>query len=65
MVSAFVEGLEFLFSAWDEFAILPAHLVVPRANEWAVTRCLRYTRLPAQRTARMRRARKLKYRWYR
>ncbi|KVG33850.1 hypothetical protein WJ30_07195 [Burkholderia diffusa] len=65
VVSAFVEAVNLLLSEWEQLAIAPTHLFIPRRSEWAVTRTLQYRRRPAQRTASMRRARKLKYRWYR
>lgn len=65
MVSALVEALGLMFSPASDFVIAPTQLLIPRRNVWAATRALRYRRRPAQRTASMRRARNLKYRWYR
>ncbi|WP_175683858.1 hypothetical protein [Burkholderia cenocepacia] len=62
-MSALVEALGLLFSSSS--AITPTQLLIPHRNVWAATRALRYRRRPAQRAASMRRARKLKYRWYR
>lgn len=65
MVIAPFTGRTFDLVWWDECAVAPTCIFIPPSNRWAATRALRYRRRPAQRTASMRRARKLKYRWYR
>lgn len=52
---------ELLRAMWDEFAMVPTHLILSNHGVRVLTR-LKFPPLPRARTSNMRRLRKLKYR---